>query len=114
MNLRRLILAIGAVLLVVGIAALLMPVSVSGPNGESIGCGNAVASDPTAAKDADSKNLANLPVLNEIVPHTSYVAECESALSHRRAWSIPLAAVGAIVAVGALLVRGRPARAPAA
>src|ERR1700694_3206541 len=102
MNLRRLILAVGAVLLIVGIVALLMPVSVSGPNGESIGCGNAVASDLTAAKDADDKNVANLPILNEIVPHTSYVAECQSALSHRRGRGVPLARLGAGVVAGGL------------
>jgi hypothetical protein len=114
MSVRRLILLVGAVALIAGIIALLVPVSVSGTNGETIGCGNAVASDLSAAREADDTNLANLPVLNQIVPHTNYVAECESALSHRRAWSIPLAAIGAIAVVGSLLVRGRPARAPAA
>src|ERR1700682_1524730 len=114
MSVRRLILLVGAVALIAGIIALLVPVSVSGTNGETIGCGNAVASDLSAAREADDTNLANLPVLNQIVPHTNYVAECESALSHRRAWSIPLAAIGAIAVVGLLFVRGRPARAPAA
>jgi hypothetical protein len=114
MSLRRLILLVGAVALIAGIIALLVPVSVSGTNGDSIGCGNAIAPDLTAAREADDKNLANVPILNQIVPHTNYVAECESSLSHRRAWSIPLAAVGAIAIAGSLLVRGGPARAGAA
>src|SRR5690349_8264573 len=45
MNLRRLLLLVGAVVLVVGVIGLLMPVSVPGPDNGSIGCGNAVAKD---------------------------------------------------------------------
>jgi hypothetical protein len=93
------------VLLVAGIIGLLVPVSVSDDNGGSIACGNAVAADLSAARSANEKNLANIPIVSQIVPHTDYVAKCESSLSSRRGWSIPLTVIGAIVVAGALFVR---------
>jgi hypothetical protein len=107
MNLRRLIVLAGAVLLVAGVVALLVPVSVSGPDGK-IGCGNAIASDLSAAKTADDRSGANVPVVSEFIPHSNYVASCGSALSTRRAWSIPLAVVGVLALAGARFVQGRP------
>ena len=106
MNLRRLVLLAGAVLVIAGVIALLIPVSVSGPDGK-IGCGNAIASDLSAAREADDRTGANVPVLNQFIPHTNLVAECQSALSTRRAWSIPLTVVGVLAIGGSLLVRGR-------
>jgi len=110
MNLRRLILLVGAIALVVGVIGLLMPVSVHGPDNGSIGCGNGLAQDSSAAQQADNQNPANLPIINQIVPHTNYVAQCQSAVSGRRAWAIPVAVVGLVVIVGSFFV---PARASA-
>jgi hypothetical protein len=107
MNLRRLILLVGAVVLVVGVIGLLMPVSVPGPDNGSIGCGNAVAQDSSAAQQADNQNPANLPIINQVVPHTNYVAQCESAVSGRRAWTIPVAIIGLVVLAGSFFVGGR-------
>lgn len=107
MTARRLILAVGAVLLVVGVIALLVPVSTSDGNGGSIGCGNALSADLSAAREANSKTVANVPILNQVVPHADYVAQCQSAVSQRRAWSIPVAVIGVIVVAGALLVGNR-------
>lgn len=104
MTLRRLILAIAAVLLIAGVMALLVPVSVSDGNGRSVGCGNAVAEDLSGARSANDSGVAGVPVLNQIVPHTDFVALCDSAVSSRRTWSIPLAVIGAVAAVGAVLV----------
>ncbi|KMO70240.1 hypothetical protein EV589_0593 [Mycobacterium sp. BK558] len=109
MNLRRLLLIAGAVVLLVGVIGLLVPVSVPGPQGD-IGCGNAIAADLSQARDVDSQNLANLPVLNEIIPHKDFVAECNSALSSRRSWSIPVAVVGLVVLAGSFFVGGRAGR----
>ncbi len=103
MNARRLILFIGAVVLVAGVIALLVPVSVTG-DGQSIGCGNAVAADSSEAEAANGKTVANVPILNQIVPHTDYVANCRDAVSSRRSWSIPLAVIGAVVLAGSVLV----------
>ena len=93
-------------MLIAGIVALVVPVSASGENG-SVGCGNASASDLSTARDKDNGNLANLPVVNQFVPHTNYVSACNSALSTRRGWSIPLAVIGLLVMGGSLLVRER-------
>jgi hypothetical protein len=103
---RRLILLLGAIMLIAGIVALVVPVSASGENG-SVGCGNAIAGDLSTARDKDNGNLANLPVVNQFVPHTNYVSACNSALSTRRGWSIPLTVIGLLVTGGSLLVRER-------
>jgi len=100
------------VLLLAGVIGLLAPVSISDGNGNSIGCGNAVATDLSAAHSANDKSLANVPILNQVIPHTDYVAQCESSVGSRRMWTIPLAVVGIVAVAGALLVR-RSARATA-
>ncbi|MBB3603931.1 hypothetical protein FHT40_003592 [Mycolicibacterium sp. BK556] len=108
MSVRRLILLVGAVLLVAGVIALLVPVSTSDGNGGSIGCGNAVSEDLSSARQANDKGIvANVPILNEIVPHTDFVAQCQSAVSSRRGWSIPLAVVGLLVVGGSFVVGAR-------
>lgn len=106
MTVRRMALVVGAVILLVGIIGLLMPVSVSDENGGKIGCGNAVISDTKSAESANNKSVASIPILNQIVPHTDFVAECHSALSSRRSWTIPVAVIGAIAVIAALFVRG--------
>jgi hypothetical protein len=111
MTVRRLFLAVAAALLLAGVIGLLVPVSASDGNGGSLGCGNAVVADLTEARNANDKSVASIPVLNQIVPHTDYVARCESSLGSRRAWTIPLTVIGLIGIAGALLVRreGAPA-----
>ena len=44
------------------------------------------------------------------MPHTDYVAECESALSSRRTWAIPVAVVGLVLLAGSFFVGGRSGR----
>ena len=107
MNLRAFILLIGAIALIAGVVGLLVPVSVPGPDGGSIGCGNGVVADQSAAREADSNNPVNLPILNEVVPHTDYVTQCQSAVSSRRTWAIPVAVIGVVVVAGAFFVGGR-------
>jgi hypothetical protein len=107
MNLRRLILLVGAVALIVGVIGLLVPVSVPGPDNGSIGCGNGLVQDLSAAREADNTNPVNLPILNELIPHTDYVTQCQSALSGRRAWTIPVTVVGLVVIAGSFFVGGR-------
>ena len=87
-----------------------MPPTVPGPEGGSIGCGNAVAADMSAARQADSTNIANLPILEQFIPHTDYATQCQSALSERRTWAIPVAVVGLVVIAGSFLVGGRTGR----
>jgi hypothetical protein len=105
MTVRRFVLALGAVALFVGIIGLLVPVSVSNGHGGSLGCGNAAISNLSSAREANNKSVASIPILNQIVPHTDFVAECQSALSGRRSWTIPVTVIGAIAIVAALFVR---------
>lgn len=105
MTLRRLVLVVGAVVLVVGIVGLLVPVSVSDGNGGSLGCGNAAISDLSSAREANNKSVAGIPILNQVVPHTDFVAECQSALSGRRSWTIPVTVIGAIGLIASFFVR---------
>jgi hypothetical protein len=108
MTVRRFILVVGAVLLLAGVIGLLVPVSISDADGHSIGCGNALVADTSSAQAANDKNVvANIPILNQVVPHTDYVSQCQSSISSRRTWTIPVAVLGAIVAGASFLVRGR-------
>ena len=108
MTVRRMILVAGAVLLLAGVIGLLVPVSISDSDGNGIGCGNAVAADTSSAQAANDKNVvADIPVINQIVPHADYVSQCQSSISSRRSWTIPLAIVGAIVVAASFFVRGR-------
>lgn len=113
MTVRRLVIAVGAVLLLAGVIGLLVPVSISDGNGHSIGCGNAVAEDLSAARNANNTSVANIPILNQVVPHTDYVGQCESSVGGRRAWTIPLAVVGILAVAGSFLVGRQGAARPA-
>ncbi|BBZ43579.1 aminopeptidase [Mycobacterium parmense] len=105
MTVRRMIIAVGAVLLLAGVIGLLVPVSVSDGNGHSIGCGNAVVEDLSSARNANNNSVANVPILNQVVPHTDYVSQCQSSVGSRRAWTIPLTVVGLLAVAGPMLVR---------
>lgn len=107
MTVRRLVLLLGAVALIAGIIGLLVPVSVSADNGESIGCGNALAANYSAADSKDQSNLANLPIVNQVLPGTHYGDQCRSAVEGRRWWSIPLTIVGAVAVVGSFFLPDR-------
>jgi hypothetical protein len=50
--------------------------------------------------------VASIPILNQIVPHTDFVAACQSALSSRRSWTIPVTVIGAIALIATFFVRG--------
>lgn len=98
-------------MLLIGVVALLLPVSTSDGNGGSIACGNGVSADLSGARNANSTSVAGVPILNQVVPHADYVAQCQSAVSGRRAWSIPVAVFGLLAAAGSVLAEGR-SRAP--
>ncbi len=107
---RRLGLVAGAIVFVAGVIGLFVPVTISG----GIGCGNAVHSDVSAARAHDDRNIGNspivqqIPIANQVAPTSQFVAQCNSALSHRRLWTIPLTVVGIVVA-GAAFARRSPA-----
>ncbi|WP_205873404.1 aminopeptidase [Mycobacterium camsae] len=105
MTVRRLIIAVSAALLAAGVIGLLVPVQVSNSNGGTVSCGNGFAADLSGARAANDRNGANIPILNEIIPHTDFVAQCESAGSSRRMWTIPLTVIGIVGVAGASLVQ---------
>lgn len=107
MNMRRLVLLVGAIVLVAGVIGLLVPVSTAGPDNQKVGCGNAIAADYSEARNIDERNPVNLPVINELVPHTDYVEKCEAAVSQRRTWAIPVAIIGLVILVGGFFVGSR-------
>ncbi|KUI19734.1 aminopeptidase [Mycobacterium sp. GA-1285] len=115
MNLRRLIVLVGAVVLLIGVIALLVPVSIAGPDNQKISCGNGIAADDTAASQANSNDpnqLKNLPIIDELTEDPpDYVAQCHSAVSDRRTWSIPVAIIGLVVLVAGFFIGDRSPRA---
>jgi hypothetical protein len=98
---------VGAAVLIAGAIGLFLPVSVFDGNSSTIGCGNAVVADQTVPQAANDTTAAGVPVANQVVLHLDYVAECESAISGRRHWAIPLVIVGAAGILVGLVARGR-------
>lgn len=107
MTARRVVLLAGIVALLAGVIALLMPVSTSDGNGGSIACGNGLSADMSSAREANNSSVAGVPILNQVVPHTDFVAQCQSEVSGRRAWAIPVAVLGLLVAGGSMFVSDR-------
>lgn len=95
---RRFIGAVGWAVLCAGVIALLAPVAIPGGDGGSIGCGNGVAADISAALDANAHSVATVLVASQAAPHTNYVARCQSSVSSRRAWAVALVAIGLMAA----------------
>lgn len=111
MDIRKVLLFAGVVALIAGVIGLLVPVSITGDDGQSIGCGNAIVADQSAARTQDDKRGASIPVIGPVLSGGSeYVNRCQSEVTGRRAWAIPVAALGALVIVGALVMGGRTRR----
>jgi hypothetical protein len=102
-SVRRLIMMVGVALLLVAVIGLLISVSVPDVKGRSIGCGNALASNLQSARSANDRTGADISIVGQFMPHNDYVSECQSSLSSRRSWSIPVAVNGLVVIVGAAL-----------
>ena len=79
--------AIGGAVLVVGLVGLLLPVSAFDGGVSTVACGNALAAN-----------------------QSPLVAACDSAISGRRHWAIPLVIVGAAGILAGIAVRGRKIR----
>ncbi|MCU1695142.1 MAG: hypothetical protein JWR34_1205 [Mycobacterium sp.] len=107
MNSRLRNVAVGALVLIAGVVGLFLPVSVFDGNSSTVACGNAVVADQSVPRAANDATAAGVPVANQVVLHLDYVAECESAISGRRHWAIPLVIVGAAGILVGLVARGR-------
>jgi hypothetical protein len=95
------------VVLIAGVVGLFLPVSVFDGNSSTVGCGNAVVANPSAPAAANDSPVASAPILDQPVPHPDFVAACESAVSGRRHWAIPLVIVGAAGVLLGVFARGR-------
>jgi hypothetical protein len=95
-NQRFVVLAIGVLLLVVGLAALRFPTSLPDFDqwGFQINCGSGFQGNLTQATVADSRG-------------TRFTDQCHAAIATRRAWAVPLAAAGAVLLSGLLLIPPR-------
>jgi hypothetical protein len=105
---------VGTALLVGGLVTLCFPVFLASYDkyGVQIKCGNGYRTELLQAS-LDDQEAAAAPTR----PTTSYVEQCNNALAHRRAWTIPVAAAGALILVPDLVAwaRGgspRPAEPP--
>jgi hypothetical protein len=100
-------LLVGAVVLIVGVVGLFLPVSVFDGGSSTIGCGNAVTANQSEARAANDATVGDPPAAGQVTPHPDYAAECESAISGRRHWAVPLVIVGAAGVLLGLLFGGR-------
>ena len=92
MNNRLRNLLIGAAVLIAGVVGLLLPVSVW--NGSStVGCGNAIVAEKPAPSTTNLGHIS-VDVPEQAISHPDYAAQCDSAISSRRHWGIPLVIVG--------------------
>lgn len=103
---QRMALLVGVVAVLAGIFGLLAPVSISDGEGTTIGCGNAVIQDTSAARTATERQLTNLPIVKDFVSHTDYVSECNTSVAQRRWWAIPVAVIGLVVVLSGARIRG--------
>jgi hypothetical protein len=96
---------IGAILLAGALVALCFPVYLGTYDkwGVQIKCGNGYHSQI----DSQLMQANNQDQARRSEPPTGYVGQCNSALAHRRAWAIPVAAVGALIVVPELVAWAR-------
>ena len=92
MNNRLRNVLIGAAVMIAGVVGLLLPVSVW--NGSStVGCGNAIVAEKPAPSTTNLGHIS-VDVPEQAISHPDYAAQCDSAISSRRHWGIPLVIVG--------------------
>lgn len=99
-----LITLIGMALLAGGLFGLFVPVFLDSYDraGIQVKCGNGYSNQLVQATTDDQQSKSGA-----VQPATDYVHECMSALSHRREWLIPVAALGTLILVPGLAVWSR-------
>jgi hypothetical protein len=98
---------VGAAVLVAGVVGLFLPISVYDGNGSTVGCGNALVADESGPAAANAAPVAGVPGVDQAVPRRDFVVACDSAISGRRHWAVPLVIVGAAGVIVGGLFRGR-------
>jgi hypothetical protein len=100
-------LLVGNVVLIAGVAGLFLPVALFDGGSSTIGCGNALTVNQSEARAANDATVGNPPPAGQVAPRPDYAAECETAISGRRHWAIPLVIVGAAGILVGVLFGGR-------
>jgi hypothetical protein len=86
-------LLIGTAVLIAGIVGLFLPVSVWNGGSSTVGCGNAIVAEKPAPSTTDVGQIS-VDVPGPAVSHPDLAAQCDSAISSRRHWAVPLVIVG--------------------
>jgi hypothetical protein len=97
---------VGAAVLVAGVVGLFLPISAFDGGTSTVGCGNAVAAAKPSANAANMSPIPGAPLVDPVAPRPDLVAACDSAISGRRHWAIPLVIVGAAGILAGVVVRG--------
>jgi hypothetical protein len=110
---RAFVICVGGVLFALALFLLYRPVSVPFISGHhSIPCGSAGSSNLDDASHQD--DLQDLRAAGRSSMKSSYVRDCEAALSSRKVWVLPLGGAGLLLAAfGALALPGRRPSPPA-
>ena len=98
--------AVGAAVLVAGVVGLFLPIAAFGGGTSTVACGNAVVAAKPSASAANMSPIPGTPVIDPALPRPDLVAACDSAISGRRHWAIPLVIVGAAGILAGVVVRG--------
>ncbi len=94
---------VGAIAVLIGVAGLLTPVSVS-PERQAVECGTAVSADLSRARALDDEMPAKLDVSGELAAAPDYTELCQKELDDRRLGTLTLTGFGAIVVLVPLAV----------
>jgi hypothetical protein len=102
---------VGGLLLAVWLIAMVWPLSVEGSNSpagpaDRVACGDGFAGVNNSARLRDAGVVISEPP-NPLRPWSSYEEQCSEVVATQRAWSWPVGAVGAVLTLGAGLVRVR-------
>ncbi|MBX7450381.1 hypothetical protein GR927_20535 [Mycolicibacterium sp. 3033] len=113
MLVKRIVLALGAIAIIVGVAGLLTSVSID-PEGRSVSCGSAVSADLSEARAQQPTTTDNARIDGDLVVRPDYVALCRQELDDRRLWTLTLCGLGVLaVAVPAVMTLASRRRASA-
>ena len=107
MNNRLRNLLVGAAVLIAGIVGLFLPVSVWDGGSSTVGCGNAIIAEKPVPSTTNPGQIS-VDVPGQAVSHPDYAAQCDSAISSRRHWAIPLVIVGTAGFLLGIFYRPRP------
>lgn len=100
-------LLIGAAVLIAGVVGLFLPVAVWNGGGSTVRCGNAIVAEKPPPSTTNPGQIS-VDVPAQAVSRPDNAAQCDSAISSRRHWAIPLVIVGTAGLLLGIFYRPRP------